>query len=75
MSWEPDNSYVLETSAAVLAATGQCEQALVEQRRAVEKLPAEWPAPERERFTRTLEAYQRQCAGAGAAPPVEQPRG
>ncbi|WP_241759029.1 energy transducer TonB [Pyxidicoccus parkwayensis] len=67
MTWEPDNSYVLETSAAVLAATGQCEQALVEQRRAVEKLPAEWPAPERERFTRTLAEYQRQCAGAAAA--------
>lgn len=67
MSWEPDNAYVLETSAAVLAATGQCEQALAEQRRAVEKLPAEWPAPERERFTRTLEAYQRKCASVGAA--------
>lgn len=68
-SWEPNNSYVLETSAAVLAATGQCAQALVEQRKAVEKLPARWPAPERERFTRTLEAYQRQCPEAGAEPP------
>lgn len=63
MTWEPDNAYVLETSAAVLAGTGQCEQALAEQRRAVEKLPAEWPALERERFTRKLEEYQRGCAG------------
>lgn len=69
---EPDNPYVLETFAAVKAATGQCEQALVDQRRAVEKLPAEWPAPERERFTRTLEGYQRQCAGSGAAPQPSQ---
>ncbi|NMO19917.1 hypothetical protein HPC49_27800 [Pyxidicoccus fallax] len=71
LSESPDNAYVLETSAAVRVATGQCEQALAEQRRAVERLPAEWPAPERERFTRTLEEYQRKCA----APAPEQPRG
>lgn len=65
MSWAPNNAYVLETSAAVLAATGQCEQALEEQRLAVAKLPAEWPQEERERFTRTLEQYQRQCAPPG----------
>ncbi len=69
MSWEPHNPYVLETSAAVLAATGPCEQAVAEQRRAVEKLPAEWPAPEKERFARALEQYQRQCA----APPPSSP--
>jgi TonB family protein len=66
VSREPSNPYVLETSAAVLAAAGPCEQALAEQRRAVEKLPAKWPAPEKERFARTLEQYQRQCA---AQPP------
>ncbi|HZI14760.1 MAG TPA: TonB family protein [Myxococcus sp.] len=66
VSREPSNPYVLETSAAVLAASGQCEQALHEQRQAVAKLPAEWPAEERARFTRTLEQYQRQCA---AQPP------
>jgi hypothetical protein len=64
---QPGNAYVLETSAAVLAASGQCEQALAEQRLAVEKLPAEWPAEERARFTRTLEKYQGQCA----APPPQ----
>ncbi|WNG47649.1 hypothetical protein F0U60_28635 [Archangium minus] len=71
----PGNSYVLETSAAVMAATGQCEQALLAQRRAVEKLPAEWPAPEKERFARTLEEYERKCKPADAAPAPEQPRG
>ncbi|MFP2906617.1 hypothetical protein ACLESD_16440, partial [Pyxidicoccus sp. 3LFB2] len=57
----PGNPYVLETFAAVLAGTNQCEQAVSEQRRAVAALPKEWPAPERERFTRALEAYQRGC--------------
>lgn len=69
----PSNPYVLETSAAVMAATGQCEQALLDQRRAVEKLPAEWPSPEKERFARTLEEYERKCKPADAAPAPEQP--
>lgn len=61
-----DNPYVLETSAAVMAGTNQCAQAVQEQRRAVEKLPAEWPAPERERFIRALEHYQRGCMAPNA---------
>jgi TonB family protein len=68
VSWVPHNPYVLETSAAVLAATGQCEQALTAQRRAVEQLSAEWPAPEKERFARTLEQYQRQCPAQAPRP-------
>ncbi|MFP2963850.1 tetratricopeptide repeat protein [Myxococcus sp. 1LA] len=61
-----DNPYVLETSAAVLAGMHQCDQAVTEQRRAVEKLSPEWPAPERERFMQTLERYQRGCTAANA---------
>ncbi|WP_163990632.1 hypothetical protein [Pyxidicoccus caerfyrddinensis] len=71
---ESDNPYILETFAAVMAGTNQCEQAVHEQRRAVEKLPADWPAPERERFTRALEDYQRGCPKADATPASEPPR-
>ncbi|QSQ20134.1 hypothetical protein JY651_33350 [Pyxidicoccus parkwayensis] len=71
LTTEWSNPYVLETSAAVMIAGGRCEPALLQQRRAVTKLPPEWPAPERERFTRTLEDYQRRCPTANATPASE----
>jgi hypothetical protein len=71
LTLEANNPYLLETSAAVLMATGQCEPALLQQRRAVAQLPPEWPAPERERFTRALEEYQRKCPKTDAAPVSE----
>lgn len=67
----PGNPYLLETSAAVMMARGECEPAVLQQRRAVAKLPPEWPAPERERFTRALEDYQRKCPAANATPASE----
>ncbi|ATB49508.1 hypothetical protein [Corallococcus macrosporus] len=62
-----DNPYVLETSAAVFAGTNQCAQSVQEPRRAVEKPPREWPAPERERFWLTSARYQRGGMAAKAA--------
>lgn len=55
------NPYVLEVSAATLFGLGQCEDAVAEQQRAVDVLPEEWPAPERERFLNQLQEYTRQC--------------
>jgi hypothetical protein len=63
----PLNAYVLETSAATLFGLGQCAEALADQRGAVEKLPEEWPAPERERFQRKLQEYTQQCSAAAPA--------
>ncbi|OJT25286.1 hypothetical protein BO221_10350 [Archangium sp. Cb G35] len=57
----PGNPYVLEVSAATHFGLGQCEEAVAEQRRAVDGLPKEWPAPERERFVNQLQAYTRRC--------------
>lgn len=66
----PVNPYVLETLAATLRGLGRCEEALAEQRRAVERVPSEWPEPERARFARVLTEYQQQCTeGAPKAPP------
>lgn len=66
----PVNPYVLETLAAALRGLGRCEEAVAEQRRAVERLPSEWPEPERARFSRALTEYQQQCAeGVPEAPP------
>jgi hypothetical protein len=62
---EPRNPYVLETHAAVSAGLGRCAEAVDGQRRAVAALPDTWPAPERERFQRTLETYLQQCPVAG----------
>ncbi|MGE6761239.1 energy transducer TonB [Corallococcus interemptor] len=56
------NPYVLETAAAAQFGLKQCTAALAEQRKAVELLPAEWPAPERERFQRKLQDYESACA-------------
>lgn len=64
----PLNAYVLETSAATLFGLGQCAEAVADQRSAVEKLPEEWPAPERERFQRRLQEYTQQCSSAAATP-------
>ncbi len=60
----PLNAYVLETSAATLMGQGHCAEAIAEQRRAVEGLPAPWPEPERERFQRTLQEYTQRCTEA-----------
>jgi tetratricopeptide (TPR) repeat protein len=57
----PLNPYVLETSAATLAGLGKCQEAVAEQQRAVKGLPAEWPAPERERFQQKLQEYTQHC--------------
>jgi hypothetical protein len=62
---EPRNPYVLETHAVVSAGLGRCAEAVDHQRRAVAALPEQWPAPERERFQRTLEAYLQQCRKDG----------
>ncbi|RKG66256.1 hypothetical protein D7V80_20475 [Corallococcus sp. CA054B] len=56
------NPYVLETAAAAHFGLNQCTEALAEQRKAVEMLPAEWLASERERFQRKLQDYQSACA-------------
>ena len=64
----PRNPYVLETLAAVSAGRGGCSEAVSQQRGAVEALPGRWPAPERERFQRTLEAYRQKCPEAAPAP-------
>lgn len=58
----PLNAYVLETSAITWAGLGQCEQAVAARGAALEWLPAEWPAAERERFQRDLDASTRRCA-------------
>jgi tetratricopeptide (TPR) repeat protein len=63
----PLNAYVLETSAATLMGQGHCAEAIAEQRRAVEGLPAPWPKPERERFQRTLREYTQRCTEATSA--------
>ncbi|NNB87574.1 hypothetical protein HI113_21620 [Corallococcus exiguus] len=59
---EHPNPYVLETAAAAHIGLKQCTEALAEQRKAVELLPAEWLASERERFQRRLQDYQSACA-------------
>ncbi|MBZ4416839.1 energy transducer TonB [Myxococcus sp. RHSTA-1-4] len=63
----PRNAYVLETLAAVSAGLDRCEEAVAHQRDAVAALPKPWPAPERERFQHTLEAYLQKCPGAAPA--------
>ncbi|RKG84309.1 hypothetical protein D7W82_22680 [Corallococcus sp. CA049B] len=63
------NPYVLETAAAAQFGLKQCTEALAQQRKAVELLPAEWPAPERERFQRKLQDYQSACAPPAPATP------
>ncbi|WP_338867850.1 hypothetical protein [Myxococcus stipitatus] len=63
----PDNSYALETSARVAFHQNRCQEAIQEQQQALTKLPEAWPREERERFSRTLADYQRQCA-AGSSP-------
>ncbi|NBD12375.1 energy transducer TonB [Corallococcus silvisoli] len=62
------NPYVLETAAAAQFGLKQCTAALAEQQKAVELLPAEWPAPEKERFQARLQDYQSACATSLAAP-------
>ncbi|MFP2905940.1 energy transducer TonB [Pyxidicoccus sp. 3LFB2] len=64
----PLNPYVLETAAAVLAGLGRCQEAVPHQQRAVAALPKAWPAPERERFQRTLQDYRQRCLDAVLAP-------
>lgn len=67
------NPYVLETAALVAFHRGQCKQAVLDQQRAVLKLPAEWPQEEQARFKGALAEYQRQCpseAPATATPQV-----
>ncbi|NPC71263.1 hypothetical protein D7Y27_15205 [Corallococcus sp. AB004] len=68
------NPYVLETAAAARFGLKQCTAALAEQQRAVELLPAEWPAPERERFQRKLQDYQSACAPPKAVSAATDPR-
>lgn len=68
----PHNPYVRELLAKVLAGLGRCEEAVAEQRRAVEALPSEWLDAERERFTRMLSEYPRQCTQGAAG--VTQPQ-
>lgn len=63
---ERPNPYVLETTAAAHFGLNQCPEALAEQQKAVQQLPPEWPAPERERFQHKLQDYQTACA----APPA-----
>ena len=67
----PHNPYVRELLAKVLAGLGRCEEAVAEQRLAVEALPSEWLDAERERFERALSEYPRQCTQgtAGATQP------
>ncbi|QAT87054.1 putative lipoprotein [Corallococcus coralloides] len=61
------NPYVLETAAAAQFGLKQCTAALAGQQKAVELLPAEWPAAERERFQRKLQDYQSACAAPPSA--------
>ena len=56
------NPYILETAAAAHFGLNQCTEALAEQRKAVELLPKEWLAPEKERFQRKLQDYESACA-------------
>ncbi|MBN9683615.1 MULTISPECIES: hypothetical protein [unclassified Corallococcus] len=65
---EHPNPYVLETAAAAHFGLKQCTEALAHQRKAVELLPAKWPAPERERFQARLQDYQAACATSPATP-------
>ncbi|NPD21933.1 hypothetical protein [Corallococcus exiguus] len=58
---EHPNPYVLETAAAAHFGLRQCPEALAAQRQAVDELPGEWPAPERERFKRRLQEYEATC--------------
>ncbi|NPC48943.1 hypothetical protein HPC50_17935 [Corallococcus exiguus] len=68
------NPYVLETAAAARFGLKQCTAALAEQQKAVELLPAEWPAPERERFQRKLQDYQSACAPPKSVSAATDPR-
>lgn len=68
------NPYVLETAAAAQFGLKQCTAALAEQQKAVELLPAEWPAPERERFQRKLQDYQSACDAPKAVSAATGPR-
>ncbi|CAM4380994.1 energy transducer TonB [Corallococcus exiguus] len=68
------NPYVLETAAAAQFGLKQCTAALAEQQKAVELLPAEWPAPERERFQRKLQDYQSACAPPKSVSAATDPR-
>ncbi|RKG84312.1 hypothetical protein D7W82_22695 [Corallococcus sp. CA049B] len=61
------NPYVLETAAAAQFGLKQCPEALAQQRKAVEMLPADWLAPEKERFQRKLQDYQSACAAPPSA--------
>jgi tetratricopeptide (TPR) repeat protein len=70
----PRNPYVLEASSATLFGLGQCEEAVAEQRRAVEGLPDEWPTAERERFLSTLREYTQRCTTGTPAPPTTPSR-
>ncbi|WP_338261693.1 hypothetical protein [Corallococcus caeni] len=71
---EHPNPYVLETAAAAHFGLNQCPEALAEQQKAVDLLPAEWPAQERERFQRKLRDYQSGCAAPKAVSAATGPR-
>ncbi|MFP2897252.1 hypothetical protein [Corallococcus sp. 4LFB] len=71
---EHPNPYVLETAAAAHFGLNQCTEALAEQQKAVGLLPAEWLAPERERFQRKLQDYQTACATSPAVSAATGPR-
>nr|AYM54459.1 hypothetical protein [Myxococcus fulvus] len=62
------NPYVLETAALVAFHRGQCKRAVMDQHRAIAKLPAEWPQEEQARFKSALAEYQRQCPSDAPAP-------
>src|SRR5215217_556872 len=66
------NPYVLETAALVAFHQGQCKQAVLDQQRAIAKLPAEWPQEEQARFKSALAEYQRQCPSDAPAPATPQ---
>ncbi|WP_375746269.1 hypothetical protein NR800_17210 [Corallococcus interemptor] len=66
---EHPNPYVLETAAAAHFGLKQCTEALAEQRKAVELMPAEWPAPEKMRFQARLQDYQAACTPSAPAAP------
>ncbi|MFY2563603.1 hypothetical protein ACN469_38775 [Corallococcus terminator] len=63
------NPYVLETAALVAFHRGHCKQAVLDQHRAIAKLPSEWPQEEQARFKSALAEYQRQCPSDAPAPP------
>ncbi|MCP3165452.1 energy transducer TonB [Myxococcus qinghaiensis] len=69
---KPQNPYVLETAALVAFHRGQCKRAVLDQQRAVAKLPAEWPQEEQARFKSALAEYQRQCPPDTPAPAIPQ---